>query len=114
MLRKKYPDLKCTTKNENGLPAEFPTLFLHELTPVESGQDLENVGVNAVLATIEIQVWTNTTEMDCRQIIADATTEMKALQFNIIAMPVIEMKDKIAWGVIRCRRMIGANDNIMN
>lgn len=114
MMKKKYPTLNCTTKNENGEPAEFPTLFLHELTPVEQGQDLTNETVNAVLSTIEIQVWTNTTENDCRNIIAEATNQMKALQFNIIGMPIVEVSDKVNWGVIRCRRMVGSGDKIVN
>lgn len=114
MMKKKYPTLKCTTKNENGLPASFPTMFLHELEPIESGQDLTNESVNAVLSTIEIQVWTNTTETECRKIISEAVTQMKALQFNIIAMPVVQINDKIAWGTIRCRRMIGNGDKIIN
>ena len=114
MMKKKYPTLKCTTKNENGEPAEFPTLFLHELTPVEQGQDLTNETVNAVLSTIEIQVWTNTTENDCRNIIAEATNQMKALQFNIIEMPLVQVSDKVNWGVIRCRRMVGNGDKIVN
>ena len=114
LMKKKYPTLKTTTKNENGMPAEFPTLFLHELTAVEAGQDLTNESVNAVISTIEIQVWTNTTETDCRKIIAEAVSQMKALQYNIISMPIVEMNDKIAWGVIRCRRMVGNGDKIVN
>ncbi len=112
MMQKKYPNLKCTTRNENGLPAEFPTLFLHELAPVELGQDLTNETVNAILATIEIQVWTNTTEDDCRSIIADALNQMKLLQFNVPEMPLVEVSDRISWGVIRCKRMIGNGDEI--
>ena len=112
MMQKKYPNLKCTTRNENGLPAEFPTLFLHELAPVEIGQDLTNETVNAILATIEIQVWTNTTEDDCRSIIAEALNQMKLLQFNVPEMPLVEVSDRISWGVIRCKRMIGNGDEI--
>ena len=114
MMKKEYPNLVCTTKNENGKPAQFPALFLHELTPVERGQDLTNETINAVLSTIEIQVWTNTTETDCRNIIAEAVNQMKALQFNIPEMPLVQVNDKIAWGVIRCRRMIGNGDKIVN
>lgn len=114
MLKKKYPKLICTTKNENGQPAVFPTLYLHELEPIERGQDLQNETINAVLCTIEIQVWTNTTETDCRNIIAEAVNQMKALQFNIVAMPIVEVSDKISWGVIRCRRIIGNGDKIVN
>lgn len=114
MMQKKYPNLKCTTRNENGLPAEFPTLFLHELAPVELGQDLTNETVNAILATIEIQVWTNTTESDCRSIIAEALNQMKLLQFNVPEMPLVEVSDRISWGVIRCKRIIGNGDKIAN
>ena len=114
MMQKKYPNLKCTTRNENGLPAEFPTLFLHELAPVELGQDLTNETVNAILATIEIQVWTNTTEDDCRSIIAEALNQMKLLQFNVPEMPLVEVSDRISWGVIRCKRIIGNGDKIAN
>ena len=117
MMKKKYPKLNCTTKNENtqtGIPDKFPTMFLHELTPIERGQDLTNETINAVLSTIEIQVWTNTTEDECRKILGEATAQMKALQFNIIEMPLVSVNDKIAWGVIRCRRMIGNGDKIVN
>jgi len=113
MMQKKYPKLKCTTKNENGMPAVFPTLYLHELEPVERGQDLTNETVNAVLSTMEIQVWTNTTEDDCRKIMAEAVNQMKGLQFNIIAMPIIKTNDKISWGVMRGRRMVGNGDKIV-
>lgn len=114
MMKKKYANLKCTTKNENGMPAEFPTLYLHELEPIERGQDLTNETVNAVLSTVEIQVWTNTTEDDCRKIMAEAVDQMKKLQFNIIAMPVIKTNDKISWGVMRGRRMVGNGDKLVN
>ena len=114
MMKKKYAKLKCTTKNENGMPAEFPTLYLHELEPIERGQDVTNETVNAVLSTVEIQVWTNTTEDDCRKIMAEAVDQMKKLQFNIIAMPVIKTNDKISWGVMRGRRMVGNGDKLVN
>ena len=113
MMKKKYPKLICTTKNENGQPAKFPTLYLHELQPVEQGQDLTNETVNAVLSTIEIMVWTNTTETDCRNIIGETVNQMKLLQFNVIGMPIVQVNDKVSCGVMRCRRMIGNGDKII-
>lgn len=112
MLKKTYPSLKCTTKNESETPASFPTLYLHELQPLEVGQDLTNTSVNGIRCTIEIQVWTNTTEEDCRKILNSAVTEMKQMRFNISAMPIVQTKDKIAWGVIRATRIIGNSDDI--
>lgn len=112
MLKKSYPTLTCTTKNEHETPATFPTLYLHELQPMEVGQDLTNTTVNGIRCTIEIQVWTNTTEEDCRKILNSAVIEMKRLKFNISAMPLVELKSKIAWGVIRATRIIGNSDDI--
>jgi len=114
MMKKKYPKLNCTTKSENGLPASFPTLYLHELEPVERGQDLTNETVNAVLSTIEIVVWTDTTEDECRNMLAEAVNQMKKLQFNITGLPVVVTNDKLSRGVIRCRRLIGNGDKIVN
>ena len=114
MLKKKYPNLKCTTSNENETPASFPTLYLHELPALEMGQDLTNDAVNGIRCTIEIQVWANGSkaEIDCRNILNDAALEMKRLFFNISTFPSVETTNKIAWGVIRCSRVIGADDGI--
>ena len=107
-----YPDLKCTTVSQNTV-VNFTTLYLHELQPVEAGNDLVNVSVNAVLSTIEIQVWANTTEKDCKDILTAAILEMKRLGFNVTMFPNVQTDSKIAWGVARFRRMIGAGDSFI-
>lgn len=104
-----YPNLKCTTVSQNTV-INFPTLYLHELQPVEGGNDLVNESVNAVLSTIEIQVWANTTEKECRDILTAAIVEMKKLGFNVTMFPNVQTDNKIAWGVARFRRMIGSCD----
>lgn len=114
MLKKTYPNLKCTTKNESETPAEFPTLYLHSLQPLEIGQDLTNDVVSAIKCTIEIQVWTNTTEDDCIAILDSAVLEMKRFNFNISALPLVKTTDKISMGIMRCTRVIGNGDNIVS
>lgn len=106
-----YPDLNCTTVSQN-MVVKFPTLYLHELQPVETGNDLVNVSVNAVLSTIEIQVWADTTEKECKDILTAAILEMKQLGFNVTMFPNVQTDSKIAWGVARFRRMIGSCDDI--
>ena len=106
-----FPKLKCTSVSQNEI-TYFPTLYLHELQPVEAGMDLTNESVNAVLSTIEIQVWTNTKELDCRNILSAAILEMKQMGFNVTMFPSITTDSKIRWGVARFRRMIGAGDGI--
>lgn len=104
-----YPKLNCTTKSENTI-TKFPTLYLHELQPIEEGQDLVNDGVTAVYSTMEIQVWSNINETECKEILADAIMEMKRFGFSVTMFPSVQTDNKIAWGAVRFRRMIGAGD----
>ena len=106
-----YPSLVVTSANQNQVTA-FPTLYIHELEPVEAGQDLVNQSINAVISTFEAQVWTNETEIECRKILADVISEMKGMRFNVTAFPNVQTDNKIAWGVARFRRMIGSGDTL--
>ena len=106
-----YPSLVVTSANQNQVTA-FPTLYIHELEPVETGQDLVNQSINAVISTFEAQVWTNETEIECRKILADVISEMKGMRFNVTAFPNVQTDNKIAWGVARFRRMIGSGDTL--
>ena len=106
-----YPNLVVTSANQNQVTA-FPTLYIHELSPVEAGNDLNNQTINAVLETIEIQIWTNETEAECRQLMSAAIIEMKRMRFNCTSFPNIQTDNKIAFGIARFRRMIGSGDTL--
>ncbi len=112
MLKKVFPKLVCRTTSETVTPSEFPTMYLHE-TQEEIGQDLYNSDVNAVNSTVYVRVWTNTTEADCRQILAQATSELKRLHYNVRNLPTTQITDKIAFGEIMARRVIGGGDEIV-
>lgn len=107
-----YPEMNFTTKNQNIDDIEFPTLLLHELTPVETGQDLDNTTVNAIISTIEIVVYTDTTETECKEIIGEATSLMKRLRFNISALPIVTTNNNISMAVARFNRVIGMDDTL--
>lgn len=111
MLKKKYPKLNCLTTSETVTPAKFPTLYLQEKQS-ELLQDLTNESVNAVNSTIYIRVWTNTTQTDCKAILADAITELKRFRYNIQSLPTATISDKISFGEIIANRKIGAGDDI--
>ena len=105
-----YPGLNCTTKSQSVTPSEFPTLYLHMLTPVEMSQDLENDCVNSVLATIEIVVYSNISEKESSKIIADAINVMKKSHWNITMFPDPQTVDKVSSSVARFRRLVTEND----
>jgi len=105
-----YPDLNCTTKSQNTTPSVFPTLYVHALTPVEQAQDLENDEVNAVLATIEIQVFSNRSENESKQIISTAIGLMKDEHWNVTMFPDPQTKDKISYAIARFRKLVTENN----
>lgn len=111
MLVKDFPSLKgnCRTTSEVITPPKFPTMYLHE-TQEEIGQDLTNETVNAVLSTIYIRVWTNTTEAECKQILSKATEELKRFRYNVKNLPTTQISSNIAYGEIIARRVVGNED----
>ena len=106
-----FPKLRCTSVSQSEITS-FPTLYLHELQPVEVGMDLTNESVNAVNSTIEIQVWTNTKELDCKNILTQAIFEMKRMGYNVTMFPSVVTDSKIKWGVARFSRIVGSGDDL--
>lgn len=114
-LKKSLPDYNFNfpTEETNSTPTKFPTVFFHEISQSETGNDLENDGVNAVMETIEVQVITNDTLAENRDITATATVLMKQLRFSMISAPVyLQEGENIRRSVSRYRRIIGADDGV--
>lgn len=102
-------DIKCTTDGQSNSTAVFPTFYLHELSPVEFGQDITNNTINAITETIEIIVYTKNRQQ-CKKIINEAVVQMKALGFDITMMPIITTDQNVYDGVARFRRIVGSGD----
>ena len=108
-----YPKLKCTTSNQaESLEdvGDFPTLYVHMLEPIEVGRDLTNITVNGLNCTFELQVFSDKSEKECRNIVSDAIQEMKKLYFNVDSFPDPKTYDKKYVAISRVSRIIGGND----
>lgn len=108
-----YPDLILTNSSQNESLEnikDFPTLYVHLLPLVEMGQDLTNESVNAVRATLELQLFTDDSEQSCRDMMAKALVVMKSLHFNIPSFPDPQTANKKYFAVARCSRVIGGGD----
>lgn len=101
-----YPNLNCTTKNQYSKPSIFPTLYLHMLNPLEEAQDLENDEVNAILATIELQVYSNKSEVEANKIMTKAISVMKSLHWNITMFPDPTTNDNVSTAIARVRKLV--------
>lgn len=114
-MKKALPDYSFNfpTGEMNSTPTKFPTVYFHEVLQTETGNDLDNVGINAVNETIEINVYTNGNMSENRDITAVAVVLMKQLRFNMISAPVYTTEgENIRRSVSRFRRIIGADDGV--
>ena len=104
-----YPDMKITSVNQSPTPATFPTMYVHE-EQMERGQDLYNASVNAVISTVDLNIWTNRGQSVCKEMVAAAIVEMKRLGYDIVSDQGIVTGGDVSHGILRTRRIIGAND----
>lgn len=113
MVGAPYPQLNCTTSSQSESIDNidiFPTLYIHMLSPIEIGNDLRNEQVAAVNATIELQVFSDVSESECRKIITSAVQEMKSLHFNVAMFPDPQTADKKYFAIARFTRVIASGD----
>ena len=110
-MRSKFPSLRYTTANENVTASKFPMLYLHELEQMETGNDLTNTDINAIICTIQIQVFSKSAA-ECKEVMTDAVLQMKRLMFNVTAMPIYtsEQDKTLFLSVARFRRVVGGGD----
>jgi len=114
-LKKSLPDytFNIPTERQNSTPSEFPTIYFNEVSQSETGNNLANDGVNAVIETIEIQVITNDTLAENKDITATCALLMKQFRFNMIMSPVyLQEGGDIRKSVARFRRIIGCDDGV--
>lgn len=105
-------DVFCTTDEVNVLDTDFPCVWIHELEYVERGQDLKNVTLNGVLYTMQIDVYA-LDKSEAKKLMRFAVAKMKALKFNVPAMPItMQISADVYHTVARFRRVIGGLDTI--
>lgn len=112
-LQKKYSKIRITDEGENSGSAVFPTVYIHLLSPTEQGQTLDGQTINALLATFQVDVTTNTSKSDCRKVMATVMNVFKEMRFQGKSLPETSINNKIYHSVARFSRVIGANDRLM-
>ena len=112
-MKETYPDVFYTTANEKVSESEFPCVLYREIGQVETGNDLDNATVNAVISTIQVQTYAKTAK-ECKEITTEAVIQMKKLRYNITAMPIYQSErgGDIHFSVIRATRVYGSGDTL--
>jgi hypothetical protein len=113
-FKSKYSNINCGTELKRKTTPKFPYVLIKKLPGTEEGQTLDKKGVNAILTTFQIEVYSNVSESICDEIsnyIADIMTGN--LKFSVMGEPYpdYESTDEYRY-VARYSRLIGASDII--
>lgn len=98
------------TSTRNGTPAKFPTLNVDSLGEPSTADDLEHKTQNAIISTIELKAYTNTTLTDARNILDKAGDVMYQMGYDHVYGPEDISAGEINIMVARFRRTFGAGD----
>lgn len=110
-LKAKYTNLYFTTSDKAQTTPKFPTIYIHELPAVETGNDLENTEINGKLATFQIEVFDNQSQTRATEVMTEVVKIMKSMRFSINEMPHFDNTDTYR-KVVRFRRIIGNGDDL--
>ena len=102
-------DILVTSDEYTGDTAEFPAVYIREMTQQEIGQDIEGNSIDGVRSTFEINVYANT-YTECKEISTKVMLLMKELRFQVIASPLHTRSNGFYRSVSRYRRDIGGGD----
>lgn len=92
----------------------FPTIYVHEMSGAEKGQTIDGQTINAVADTYQVDVIVNTQQSDAKKILAIVTSVFKRMRFEVISMPEFDSEEKIYRSTARFRRLIAANDRLLD
>ena len=82
ILLRSYPELNITTEQTDN-PSVFPNVYIHEENAKETGNDLENLTLNAMESHMHIVVSTNRTQAECKVVKNAVLDVMKRLRYTL-------------------------------
>lgn len=108
-LMNKYPEIYFTSNSKSLDEATFPTVYIHRMAAVETGNDIEGTSINATIETFQVDVFADTSQTDAGYIMSVVAEAFKEMRFQIAAMPEFNEGETYR-STARFRRVVGAND----
>lgn len=106
-----FKKLKITTSNSDIAPTELPAIWIEEASSLETGENLDNTSINAVIETIQITVYHNGQMKDVKKLMNASVLAMKQMRFGAVMTPIYATNHDIKTAVARFRRIIGEGDS---
>ena len=108
----KMTDKNFSTVGSSDTPAVFPFVYVQTLPATEQGRDLQGTSVNGALFAFQVDVYSNKTQSEARNVMSEITKNMKTMGFEIVSMPSFENTKDVHRMTARFRRIMGANDKL--
>ena len=108
----KMTDKNFSTVGSSDTPAVFPFVYVQTLPATEQGRDLQGTSVNGALFAYQVDVYSNKTQSEARNVMSVITKNMKTMGFEIVSMPSFENTKDVHRMTARFRRIMGANDKL--
>ena len=111
-IKDKYnmKDTNFSTAGSSDTPAVFPFVSFKTLPATEQGRDLQGTSVNGALFTFQIEVYSNKTQNDARNVMSEIARIMKTMGFEIISIPSFEDTKDVHRMIASFRRPFGEGD----
>lgn len=112
-LKKKYPNVRYTTVETSVEDAKFPNIYFRMISSNETNETMEGKTINSVSTAFQIDVTTNVSKAEAKDVIYTIIEELKKYSFEINTMPIFSVEDNVHRATARARRTI-ANRDILN
>ena len=99
-------DSNFSTVGSSDTPAVFPFVYFNALPATEQGRDLQGTSVNGALFGFQIDVYSNKTQTEARNVMKEITRIMKTMGFEINSMPSFEDTKDVHRMTARFRRLL--------
>ena len=112
-LKTKYKmtNSNFSTVGSSDTPAVFPFVYIQQLEPMETGEDLEGTTINGGLFTFQINVTDNKKQENAKEVMTEVMRIMKTMGFKCKPLPFFDSSAKGVFRMIaRFRRSIGEGD----
>ena len=108
----KMTDKNFSTVGSSDTPAVFPFVYFNGLPASEQGRDLQGTSVNGALFTFQIDVYSNKTQTEARNVMKEISKVMKTMGFEIVSMPSFDSTKDVHRMNARFRRLL-TNDIVL-
>lgn len=102
----KMTDQNFSTVGSSDTPAVFPFVYVQTLPATEQGRDLQGTSVNGALFSFQVDVYSNKTQSEARNVMTEVSRIMKNMGFEIVSMPSFTNTKDVHRMTARFRRLL--------